>query len=103
MEQNQESTDGDLEKLALISDAIENLFPDSQSAIIFELEELEYKKIQSNFRKIDSIHERFKIDMSGVEIIFILKGSEPPQNEIEKKDKSLWERFMGSFSSKKSS
>lgn len=40
MEQNQESTDGDLEKLALISDAIENLFPDSQSAIIFELEEL---------------------------------------------------------------
>lgn len=41
--------------------------------------------------------------MSGVEIIFILKGSEPPQNEIEKKDKSLWERFMGSFSSKKSS
>lgn len=106
MEENQESPDGYLEKLALITDAIETIFPESQSAIIFELEELEYKKIQSNFRKIDSSYERFKIDISGVEIIFILKGSKPPQLEIEEKiipNKGLWKRFINSFSSKKSS
>lgn len=108
MEENQEGPNGYLEKLALITDAIENLFPETQSALIFELEEKEYKKIQSHFRKIDSQYKKFKIDISGVEVIFILKGYEPEQpKEDEVKEKKVKENFISKlkklFPSKKSS
>lgn len=104
MAENKESPNGYLEKLALLADAIENTFPKSQSAIIFELEETEYREMQSYFRKIDSIHNKFKIDFSGVEIIFILKGyEEPVVEEKVKENKKFFKRFFSLFSSKKSS
>lgn len=106
MEENQEGPDGYLEKLALITDAIQNVFPDTQSALIFELEEKEYKEIQSHFRKIDSNYKRFKIDISGVEVIFILKGYEPEPETIKeniKKEESKLKKFINLFANKKSS
>lgn len=113
MEENKESSDGYIEKIAMITDAMENLFPTGQAAIIFELEEKDFKNIQSYFRSIDSNHKRFKIDISGVEVIFILKGYEPEQpkedevKEKEVKEKEVKENFISKlknlFSSKKSS
>ena len=109
MEENQEGPNGYLEKLALITDAIQNMFPETQSALIFELEEKEYKEIQSYFRKIDSQYKKFKIDISGVEVIFILKNNEikDPEPIIENKEKTDKKKFFNKlfnlFSSKKSS
>ena len=110
MEENQEGPNGYLEKLALITDAIQNTFPETQSALIFELEEKEYKEIQSHFRKIDSQYKKFKIDISGVEVIFILKNNEIQDPEpvieeppvIEEKIGRL-RKFFNLLSGKKSS
>jgi hypothetical protein len=75
MEENYKSVDGIIEKLALISDAVDSLFPDGRSAVVFQLKTEEFKKVQSNFREIDREHKQFKIDISGVEFIFFEETS----------------------------
>lgn len=72
MDENQKSIDGVIEKLALIADATDSLFPVGRKAVVFELPEPEYRRVQKNFRDIDKIHTKFKIDISGVEFIFLL-------------------------------
>lgn len=74
MGEDQKSNDGILEKLALITDATQTLFPDGKSLILFELDYEDFKKVQTNFRKIDQQNKRFTIDISGVEVVFILEG-----------------------------
>lgn len=109
MEENQEGPNGYLEKLALITDAIESIFTNAQVVLVFELEENDYRKMQSHFRKIDSIHDRFKIDISGVEVIFMIKGyikAEPEKEEIKEKiieKKNIFQRISDLLSGKKSS
>jgi hypothetical protein len=87
MAENQKSIDGIIEKLAMITDATQTLFPNGKSAIVLELPFDDFKKVQSNFRQIDQGFKQFKIDLSGVEVIFILDGEfkivEPPK-EIKK-------------------
>jgi hypothetical protein len=85
MEEDKTSIDGILEKLALITDATQKLFPYGKTLIVFELDEEDFKKVQKNFRKIDHTHKKFTVDISGVEVVFILKGSlEKELNKIEK-------------------
>jgi hypothetical protein len=59
--------------------------------------------MQRNFREIDNQHKKFKIDISGVEVIFILEGEfnivEPTP---EPKKKSFWGRLLSNVSSKSS-
>jgi hypothetical protein len=38
-----------------------------------ELNYDDYKKVQKNFRDVDRDFKQFKIDMSGVEFMFLLK------------------------------
>ena len=75
MEENQKSIDGIIEKLALIADGIETLFPESKTAIAIELEMDEYKKVQNNFRKIDHHHKQFMIEISTTQFMFLLGES----------------------------
>ena len=75
MEENYKSVDGVIEKLALISEAVDSLFPEGRSAVVFQLKNEEFKKVQSNFREIDMSHKQFKIDISGVEFIFLEETS----------------------------
>lgn len=102
MAENQKSIDGIIEKLALITDATQTLFPNGKSAIVLELPFEDFKKVQSNFRQIDQGFTQFKIDLSGVEVIFILDGTfkvvEPPK-EIKKEN--LFSKIL-SFISRKS-
>ena len=72
MEENLKSIDGIIEKMALISDAVDNIFPNGKKVIVFELKLEDFKKVQNNFREIDRGHKQFKIDISGVEFIFLL-------------------------------
>lgn len=75
MGKNQKSVDGVIEKLALITDGIQTLFPNGKSFIVFELNYEDFKKVQSNFRHIDSGFNQFKIDLSGIEVVFILENT----------------------------
>ena len=72
MAENQTSVVGVIEKLALLSDAVDELFPNGRKVVVFELKEEEFKQVQQNFRQIDQTHKQFKIDISGTEVIFIL-------------------------------
>jgi len=72
MAENQTSIDGIIEKLALLSDAAESLFPNGKMVVVFELKENDFKKVQDNFRQVDKTNKQFKIDISGTEFIFLL-------------------------------
>lgn len=97
MEENQKSIDGVIEKLALIADGIETLFPESKTAIAIELEKDEFKKVQNNFRKIDHHHKQFVIEISNTQFMFLMdeslnaaegKTSENPSQPVVGKDTS---------------
>jgi hypothetical protein len=68
-----QSIDGIIEKLALVADGLQTLFPDGTMAVAMELKYDDYKKVQKNFRDVDRDFKQFKIDMSGVEFMFLLK------------------------------
>jgi len=72
MAENQKSIDGIIEKLAIIAEASDELFPDGRKAMVFELKLKDFKKVQNNFRQVDQSHKQFKIDISGIEFIFLL-------------------------------
>ena len=48
-----------------------------------ELPEVDFKEVQKNFREIDNNYTKFKIDLSGVEVIFILENSYEEEKPIE--------------------
>ena len=75
MAENQKSIDGIIEKLALVADGLQTLFPDGNIAVAMELKYDDYKKVQNNFRDVDRNFTQFKIDMSGVEFMFLLNES----------------------------
>ena len=89
MEENSKSTDGILEKLAMITDATQQIFPFGKSLIIFELDEKDFKRVQDHFRKIDINHKKFVVDISGVEVVFILENSMKDEEKVEEKQ-SFW-------------
>jgi hypothetical protein len=109
MEENQKSIDGILENLALITDGMQTLFPNGKMICVFELNDEDFKKIQKNFRKIDQVHKKFSIDMSGVEHVFIHEDSvmfsveEPKKEETPKQIQSPLKRFLSRFVSRGSS
>jgi hypothetical protein len=95
-----------LESLAIITDAMQTLFPDGKMICVYELKEEDYKKVQQNFRKIDHYHNKFSLDMSGLEHVFVLENTfdepkEEPKKEIPKKSlgKKLLSLFKGGGSS----
>ena len=92
MGKNQESSDGILEKLAIITDATQQIFPDGKSLLVFELNIDDFKKIQQNFREIDNVHKKFTVDISGVEVVFILENT--IELNVKTKDpKTIWEKI----------
>lgn len=113
MEENKKSDDGVLENLALLTDGIQTLFPEGKVICVFELNDDDFRKVQSNFRKIDSGFKKFSIDMSGVEHVFIHEElankvfnvvEEPtPEPTPEPIMISPWKRFLSRFKSGRSS
>lgn len=102
MEEDKKSIGGVLENLALITDAMQTLFPEGKMICVFELNDEDFKKVQSNFRKIDRGHKKFSIDMSGVEHVFIHEESvdysfEEPKKEEPIKKTSPLKKFLSRF------
>lgn len=104
MAEDKKGVDGVLEKIALISEATQGLFPDGKSAIVFVLNRNDFKMVQKHFRDIDSNYNKFKIDISGVEFIFILEETFMYYDDVVEKPKkeSFWKR-LGSLIRSKSS
>lgn len=63
---------GTLSDLAEIADKLSNIHYETV-AVVFELERDEYYSVLKMFREVDRKAEKFKIDISGVEFIYILK------------------------------
>lgn len=108
MAENEESIVGDLEKLALITDGIQNVFPEGVGAIVFELKPHDFYRVKNYFKQLNSDNGRFKIDISGVEVIFILEGSIEKEIEEEEKPqveekKSFWSKVIKKLTGKVSS
>ena len=72
MEKNTEVVYRVIEKMALVSDAIDNLYPKARKVVVFELNKEEFEKSKKDFNNIGTDLKQFKIDISGVEFIFIL-------------------------------
>lgn len=70
MEENKINNLGVIEKLAIIADSLQSMF-DGKSMVVFELQEVEYKSMISHFREIDRHHDKFTVDISGTDFIFI--------------------------------
>ena len=105
MEENKESVVGILEQLAVITDATQVLFPQGKTIMVFELNREDFKHVQGNFRGIDQYHNKFSIDISGVELVFILEGEvnydDPTEIKVEeppslRKIKKSFSRFKSS-------
>lgn len=102
MEENQKSTVEPIEKLAIITEALQDLFPDGKTICVFELQREDFKKIQGNFRTIDHTHSKFSINISGVDFVFIDESNKEPLVEIKNTDpkKSFLQRLLSSFKSR---
>ena len=86
-----------IENLAVVTDAIQNILPKGKIMCVYELNETEFKMVQNNFRLIDAQHERFSIDMSGMEHVFILENLKIVENKPTKK--TIKERLFSWFKS----
>ena len=75
MAEDKKSIDGVIEKLALIVDGVESLFPDGKVDVAIELGLTDYKKVQNNFRTIDHHHKQFMIEISNTQFMFLLDES----------------------------
>jgi hypothetical protein len=73
MEPNQENSRNWLTELAEIADKIENTFISKYTKIVIELPEEKFKKLQKNFREIDSVNEEMIISISNIDFTFVLK------------------------------
>jgi hypothetical protein len=101
MAENQESTNDVIENLALITDAMQTIFPEGKMICVYELNEDEYKNVQKLFRKIDHHHNRFSVDISGLEHVFI-NGSiqeEIKEDVVEKPKKNIASKISSWFKS----
>lgn len=75
MEKDKSTDLGVMQKLALIADSLQQTF-NGKSMVVLELKEEEYKSMISHFREIDRHHDRFTVEISGTDFIFILISDE---------------------------
>jgi len=86
MGENNESDNKVLEELAVITDKIQTILPRSKSTIIFEMDSYEFAKTKKIFSIFDNNIQRFKIDISDTEIVFLSENvffTEEPEEEKE--------------------
>lgn len=106
MAENQKNVSGIVENLAISTDKLQETYPNGKIAIIVELDEKSYIENQFNLDMYNQSTSQFKIDISGVEIIFIRENSiveEKPEIEEKPQKKSLIKRLKNILTFNKSS
>lgn len=106
MAENQKNVSGIVENLAISTDKLQETYPNGKIAIIVELDKKSYIENQFNLDMFNQSTSQFKIDISGVEIIFIRENSiveEKPEFEEKPQKKSLIKRLKNILTFNKSS
>jgi hypothetical protein len=97
MAENKDSFENVLTNLALITDGVQSLYPNSKSVLIYELNRTDFSKVRVNFKNIKLDETQIKLEISGTEVIFILEGSfkeEPKQVEIKETRLQKFKKFL---------
>jgi hypothetical protein len=71
MAENQKSFDGYLEKLALISEGIDELYG-GKKTVVFQLDREEFVRMRNILKGANEDQDSFKVDISGIEFIYLL-------------------------------
>jgi len=96
---------GNLSKLALITDGLQNLFPDGKSVIIVELNIFDFEKMKNISGNIGMMENQFKLDISGLEVVFLQENTyrenkiEEPKIEKKSKAKGFFRKLFSKVSS----
>lgn len=59
-------------ELAEITDKVQALFPNGRGVLVYELKKPDFYSLKKEFDINETENKQFKIDISGVEVIFIL-------------------------------
>ena len=70
MAENKEGINVLIEKLALISEGLSEIFPQSKSVVVFSMNQTDFDFVKTQVYDMSST-EQFKIDISGIEFIFL--------------------------------
>jgi hypothetical protein len=69
---------GELEKLAMIADGLQQLIAESKTTVVFEIEKTTFQRLSKLLNTKGSESDKsFNIDMSGVMYYFVLDEVEP--------------------------
>ena len=69
---------GELEKLAMITDGLQQLIAESKTTVVFEIEKTTFQRLSKLLNINGSESDKsFNIDMSGVMYYFVLDEVEP--------------------------
>jgi hypothetical protein len=71
MAETEESFDGYLEKLALLCEAFDELH-EGKKVVVFEVNRENFVKLRNGLKNVGDDKNEFKIDISGVEFIYLL-------------------------------
>lgn len=71
MEQNNKEPRA-IEKLAQVADILQGLYR-GQGVVVFELDRYDFDQAIRSFDNVDLRSDKFKIDISGTEFIYLLK------------------------------
>ena len=61
-----------ISKLALVCDGIENICPDGNGTIVYELKKEKFQMFQKTLTKNQKETDKFILNFSGINVVFIL-------------------------------
>lgn len=71
MEKNNQGINGLIEKLAILSEEVRNVFPTGKSVVVYSLDDKDFNFVKAQVGNFDDKTNQFKIDISGMEFIFL--------------------------------
>lgn len=71
MEKNNQGINGLIEKLAILSEEVRNVFPTGKSVVVYSLDDKDFNFVKAQVGNFDGKTNQFKIDISGMEFIFL--------------------------------
>lgn len=70
MAKTKEGVNGIIEKLALVSENVGDMFPNGKSVVVYSLNKSDFDLVKTQINDFSS-NNQFKIDISGIEFIFL--------------------------------
>jgi hypothetical protein len=71
MAENYEGASGIMNKLALIADAIQTMYPEGKGVVVLALNQKDFKDTQISLLIPQQDEKQYKVDISGTEFIFL--------------------------------